>query len=223
MTNKNLEIMAAMIEEINNLISEDVDGTWEKITDFREVTEDDKYEETKKNLLAELKRIADAVKENGGLATYLDNNNTYEVTGLIVHHNGCIGALIDAPVYCVNEIFVNKSGKPCISGWALDNINRGETFKDLFDPEKRYFPAYMFYDVQSGEYFIKNTLPMLETYQRTLDLADDIALTAEHNASVRIGGRFYGMSYREKMEAMKKVIEERKAAREAREAAQKVS
>lgn len=222
MNNKNLEIMTAMIEEINNWISEDVDGTWEKITDFREVTEDDNYEETKKNLLAELKKIADAVKENGG-ACYLDNNNTYEVTGLIVHHNGCIGALIDAPVYCVNEIFVNKSGKPCISGWALDNINRGETFKDLFDPEKRYFPAYMFYDVQSGNYFIRNTLPMLEVYQRTLDFADDIAPIAANNASVRIGGRFYGMSYREKLGAMKKVIEERKAAKEARETAQKVS
>ena len=109
----------------------------------------------------------------------------------------------DYPVYSVNEIHVNNSGKACISGWAIDTIAGGDTPKDLLDPEKRYFPAYMIYDVASEKYFIRDTTSMLETYQRTLDFDDDIAPVAMGNSSLRIGGCFYGMSYLEQMEAMK--------------------
>jgi hypothetical protein len=200
MASKVMNSINELSEMVNTWVQEDPDSY--EITRGA-ATSDGKYKETKENLLAELKKISAAIKANGG-AWYTDNNTKYNVTGLVVHHQGCIGALMDDyPIYCVNEIHVNNSGKACISGWAIDNINGRETPKDLLDPKKRYFPAFMLYDVETGKYFIQDTTSMLEMYQRTLDFDDDVAPVAMGNASSRIGGCFYGMSFSEQMEAMK--------------------
>ena len=200
MASKVMNSINELSEMVNTWVQEDPDSY--EITRGA-ATNYGKYKETKENLLAELKKIADAIKANGG-AWYTDNDTKYNVTGLVVHHQGCIGALTDDyPVYSVNEIYVNNSGKACISGWAIDTITGGDSPKDLLSQEKRYFPAYMLYDVETGKYFIQDTTSMLETYQRTLNFDDGIAPTAMGNSSSRIGGCFYGMTFDEQMEAMR--------------------
>ena len=189
----NAELINEMKQEIVDMINADNGEGWETVS---KVTEN----KTRKNLFAELEKIAEAVKKNG-CAIYIDNSEKINVTGLVVCHQGCIGAIIDAPIYTINEIYVNSVGEACISGWAVDSIGAAETIKDLFDPDNRYFPAFMIYDIETGKYFIKNTSSMLETYQRTLDGEDDIAPVACSNARRRVGGKYYGMSWEEYFQA----------------------
>ena len=166
---------------------------------------------TKKNLMEELKRISEAVKKFGGCwyNQYNEDEKPDKITDLVVCHNGCIGAAgYQSPSYSINSIYLDRKGKPIVSDWSCDGpLRGGDNPVIMLDKDKWMFPAFMIYNIESGDSILVNEKDMLDVYQRTLDDADNIAPVACINASKRIGGCYYGMTLDQKLAAIKKNLE----------------
>ena len=174
------------------------------------------YWKTRRHLFAELKRIADAVKEYGG-AWYVDNGDFHkDASVLYVSHSGCIGVTGLSGIHSVNEIKISKKdGKPIITGWAIDVVSHMGDQENLLTPGRRMFAGYMVYDIYTGDYVIRDEREMLETYQKTLRDEEGIAPIAATNSMSRIGGVYYGMSFDQIMEKMKTMRKDRRIRRAA--------
>lgn len=151
---------------------------------------------TKKNLFAELERIAEAVNKHGGCwyKKYDASKPADSITDLVVCHNGCIGAVgFDSIYYSINGIFVDDDGHAIVSEWAVDGtLRHSDDPTIMLDPDKWMFPAYMVYSISNGEYIARDTESMLRVYQGTLS-ADRSCAAAIANAHMRIGGKYFGM------------------------------
>ena len=161
---------------------------------------------TKKNLFMELERIAEAVKKYGGCwySKFEEGVKPYTVTDLMVCNNGCIGAVgYDSLYYSINSIYLDSEGRPIISEWACDgSLSGADDPMIMLNKDTWMYPAFMMYNIESGDSYIRDQQKMLEVYQQTLDGSEDAAPVAWINARRRIGGKYYGMSYTEIKEAI---------------------
>ena len=149
--------------------------------------------ETMSNLLAELERIAEAVRKFGGVWYGKKDEETPSViTHLVVTGNASIAAVgYSCYYYSINPVYLNNEGYPIVSEWSCDGSLKGsDNPAIMLDPEKWNRPAYMLYSIDTGEYSIRNKEEMLEKYKKTLEDIEEDTFASIIN-SKRIGGKNY--------------------------------